>query len=137
VGASVAEAAVPSGTFKGRTSAKDPIGFDVNTRGAVVSFHYDDIRMDCTDDDHYNTRYRVETPANQTFRVSSKRRFHVKVRSKSLGSGWDAFGAFSKSGNAATGTLHVFERYNNTNNKDPKGDILCESKKLSFTAKRR
>jgi opacity protein-like surface antigen len=138
-GASIAEAAIQHGTFAGKTSAGDPIGFKVDRQGRVVSFYYENVRLKCSDGDKYDTlsgKDRVQTQGNLHYRVGSKGKFSITVRNNSMGSSWDATGKFNSKGTASTGTLKVRARFNVQNEGDPKGSITCESAKLSWTATR-
>jgi hypothetical protein len=138
-GVSVAEAKVSGGTFRGTTSAKDPVGFSVNSSGRVQGFYFESVHVKCSDDDEFDTlggSDRFESPSRSTYRVSKSRKFHVKVRKKN-GVGWDAFGTFDRAGRRVSGRLHWFGRYNNRNYATPKGSITCESDTLRFTATRR
>lgn len=138
-GVSVAEAKIAGGTFKGTTSAKDPVGFSVNSSGRIKAFYFENVHVTCSDDDEFDTlggADRFESPSSATYRISKSGKFHVKVRKKN-GVGWDATGTFDRTGRRASGRLHWFGRYNNRNYATPKGSITCESKTLSFSATRR
>ena len=68
-GVSVAEAAIRQGTFAGTTTAKDPVGFKVNSSGRVISFYYDGVTTKCSDGDTFPTpsgKFRVQTRALAT-----------------------------------------------------------------------
>jgi hypothetical protein len=138
-GASVAEAAIRSGTFAGTTSAKDPIGFKVDSGGRVISFYFEAVHTTCSDGDTFDTpsgKYRVQTPASKRFKVTSSGKWGISARNTRTGFGWDAKGGFKSQGASATGTLKVFARFNDENYQDPKGNITCTSGTLKWTAKR-
>jgi hypothetical protein len=138
-GVSVAEARVGGGTFRGATSAKDPVGFSVTSSGKVNAFYFESLHVKCTDGDEFDTLSgadRFESPSKSSYKVSAKRKFHVKVRKKN-GVGWDATGTFDRRGRSASGKLHWFGRYNNRNYATPKGSIRCDSDRVQFTATRR
>jgi hypothetical protein len=141
VGVTVAEAKISKGTFAGKTSAKDPVGFKVNKSGKVLSFYYEGVHLTCSDGDEFDSPVgaeRIQSPANVVFKVNSKRKFHIKSRVAAKGFGWDAFGKFKKSGGSAAGTLHVFATFNDKNEQDPNGDIKCETAEgLTWAAERR
>lgn len=137
-GATVAEAAVSSGTFTGATTAKDPLGFKVRS-GRVVSFYFEHVQTNCSDKDHFPTpsgKDRVQTPASKRFKITSSGKFAIKARNPRTGFGWDAKGQFAGNGTTARGTLKVFARFNDENYQDPKGHITCNSGTLRWTAKR-
>src|SRR4051812_175088 len=70
-GASVAEAKVASGTFKGKTEAEDPVAFKVTSKGRIQSFYFETVHLKCTDGDEFDTfsgpGKRIETPKKTTF----------------------------------------------------------------------
>jgi hypothetical protein len=138
-GATVAEAAIRSGTFTGATTAKDPLGFKVSG-GRVVSLYFEGVHTTCSDKDTFDTpkgKYRIQTPAKKRFKVTSSGKFAIKARNKKTGFGWDLKGDFKDKGSRATGTLKVFARFNDENYQDAKGKITCSSGTLKWTAKRR
>lgn len=139
VGATAAEAAVRSGTFSGKSSAKDPVGFKVDRSGRVYSFYYEGVRLSCTDRDAYDSptgKDRFQSAGSLKIKVNSRRRFSITVANKN-GSGWEAKGQFNPRGTAATGTLNVHAKYNDENYLDPNGSITCASKEgLTWSASR-
>jgi hypothetical protein len=139
-GASVAEAAIRSGTFAGKTSAADPVGFKVDGSGRVISFYFAGVHMTCSDGDSYDTpkgKDRVQTPVKKKFKVSSTGKWGIKARNPNTGFGWDAKAGFKSQGASATGTLKVFARFDNTNTQNPKGSITCTSGTLKWSVKRK
>jgi hypothetical protein len=140
VGATVAEAAIKKGTFTGTTSAKDPVGLKVDSKGKVYAFYYEGVKLECTDGDAFDTPVgdrRIQTPNKVKFKVSSKGKWAIAARNKSTGFGWDAAGRFKSKGAATTGTLQVRAKFNDQNQQDPNGSIDCESDKLTFSLKRK
>jgi hypothetical protein len=136
-GATVAEAASP-GTFTGKTTAGDPLGFKVDGSGRVYSFFFEGVRLDCSDKDRFDTSTgsaRNQSPSKSRYRVGSKRRFTISFTSTKTGFGWTAKGRFASNGRSATGTLRVLARFDDTNNLAPKGTIKCDSGQLKWTAK--
>ena len=139
-GAAPASAKIARGTFAGTTSAADPVGFKVNRRGRVVSFHYDAVTLNCTDGDSFDTPTgddRVETPARVSFRVTRTNKFGIRARNDETGFGWDAKGTFKNRGRRATGTLKIFATFDENNQQDPNGSVRCESETLRWSASRR
>jgi hypothetical protein len=139
-GASVAEAAIRSGTFAGKTSAADPVGFKVDSSGRVISFYYEGVHMTCSDKDSIDTytgKDRIQTPVRSKFKVSSKGKWSIKARNPKTGFGWDVKAGFKSKGASASGTLKVFARFDNTNTQNPKGSITCTSGTLKWSAKRK
>lgn len=129
-----ADAAVGRGSFAGTTSEGQPLRFKIDRRGRVHAFHFERIRLSCSDGDTVETPA-VDTPRGTTFRVRSNR-FGIKARNDTTGFGWDADGRFRSRGRRATGTLKVFARFNDRNEQDAAGSIRCTSASLTWTARR-
>jgi hypothetical protein len=134
-----AEGAVKRGTFRGTTNEADPIGFKVDRKGRVHSLFYEAVTLACTDGDTFETpagRTRVQTPTAKRFKVVSKA-FGIEARNETTGFGWDADGTFKGKGRRASGTLRIFATFNDDNQQDAKGTVRCESRPLTWTARRR
>ena len=139
-GASIAEAAISKGTFKGKSTAGDNVGFIVIKKNRIADFYYEGVQLTCTDGDKYDTgsgALRVQSASKARYKVSSNGRFSLKVRNDSHGKGWDVKGQFASKGAKATGTLSVFASYDITNNADPDGEVKCKSGNVKFTVTRR
>jgi opacity protein-like surface antigen len=139
-GASVAEAAVQTGTFKGKSTAGDPIGFTVPKKDRVADFYFQGVTLTCTDGDKFDTgsgSNRLQSPSGKRYVVSSKGKFTIKDHNDAQGNGWDAKGKFNSKGTTATGTLTVFANFDISNNPSPKGTVKCKSETLKFTVNRK
>jgi hypothetical protein len=139
-GASAAEAAVSKGSFAGKTSAGDPIGFRVDGKSRVYSFYFEGVTLKCSDGDSFDTPVgsdRIQSPKSVRFTISKDRRFGFTARDKQAGNGHDVSGRFSSSGNRTSGTLSIFARFDEQNHADPNGSVSCSSGKLKFSVKRR
>jgi hypothetical protein len=139
-GASIAEAAVNKGTFKGKTTAGDNVGFIVIKKNRIADFYFEGVQLTCTDGDKYDTgsgSERVQTASKARYKVSSSGKFSIKVRNDARGKGWDVKGQFASKGAKATGTISVFANYDITNNADPNGEVKCKSGNVKFTVARR
>jgi hypothetical protein len=139
-GASVAEAAISAGSFKGTTTAKDKVAFSVPKKNRVADFYFEGVTLTCTDGDKFDTgtgSNRLQSPSGKRYKVSSKRKFSIKDHNDTQGNGWDVTGKFNSKGTVATGTLTVFANFDISNNADPKGDVKCKSGPLKFTANRK
>jgi hypothetical protein len=135
--ATAAEAAIRSGTFTGKTTAGDPIGFRVSS-GRVRLFNFSGVTLSCSDHEKFDTSTgsaRNQSPSKSTYRVDSQNRFTIAITSTKTGFGWTVHGRFASSGTTASGTLRVLARFDIENNLNPKGSITCDSGKLSWTAK--
>jgi hypothetical protein len=139
VGVTVAEAAISKGSFKGKTSASDPLGFKVSSKNQVVNFYFEGVGLSCTDGDQFDTGTGSErlSSLSRKFRISRTRKFEIHNVNGDAGARWDVKGQFNRSGSKATGTIRVQARFDEQNQADPEGSIRCDSTKLPFTAKRR
>jgi hypothetical protein len=136
LGSGVADA---SGGLRGKTSAGDPVGLRVDSRGRVYAFFYEGVRLECSDGTEVDTpsgANRVQTPAGSRFRVSAKGRWSISRRESRTGFGWDAAGRLRSKGARATGTLRVFATFDEQDNQDPDGSVSCVSGRLGFVVKR-
>ena len=134
-----ADGAVKRGTFRGATNEADPIGFKVDRKGRVYSLFYESVTLACSDGDTFETpgaTRRVQTPVKSRFGVRSGA-FGIEARNETTGFGWDATGTFKGKGRRATGTLTVFAKFNDDNQQDANGSVTCESKPLTWSARRR
>jgi hypothetical protein len=100
----------------------------------VHSFSVVDVHLTCTDGDEFDTGT-ISTPSSERFNVTRKGRWGFRARNNSRGNGYDVRGRI-RSPNG-TGTLSVFARFNENNQPDPNGTILCESGVLDYTVRRR
>ncbi|MEA2441105.1 MAG: hypothetical protein QOH76_2529 [Thermoleophilaceae bacterium] len=141
IGASVAEAAVQKGAFRGKTEAKDPVGFRVPVKDRVSDFYLVAVRLTCSDGDAFDTDKsaagRLRSDPGVRYKVNSKRKFTIVYTNKSAGNGWTVHGKFGAGGNMAGGTLKVYANFNKENKPAPNGSIHCKSKTLKWTAKRK
>jgi hypothetical protein len=140
-GASVAEAAVQAGTFKGKSTAGDTIGFTVPKKNRVADFYFEGVTLTCSDGDKFDTgsgSNRLQSPSGKRYKVSSTRKFSIKDHNDTQGNGWDVTGGkFNSKGTTASGTLTVYANFDISNNPSPKGTVKCKSDKLKFTVTRK
>jgi hypothetical protein len=136
VGATVAEAAIRSGTFTGKTTAGDPLGFKVNSSGRARAFFFSGVTLTCSDGEKFDSSTN-RSPSKSTYRIDSSNRFTISITSTKTGFGWTVHGRFTSSGGSASGTLRALARFDIENNLNPKGSVKCDSGKLNWTAKRR
>jgi hypothetical protein len=136
-GATVAEAAIK--TFAGTTSAADPIGFKVDSKGSVYSFYFEGVHLTCTDGDEFDSgtgTQRIRTPRSQKFKVTA-RKFKINVREEENSRGWDISGKFKRGAKGASGTLTVFANFDEQNAPNPEGPVECTSGALKWSVKRK
>jgi hypothetical protein len=143
-GVSTAEATIGKGTFAGKTSARDPVGFKVDKSGRVYSFYFEGVTLSCTDGDTFDTPSKekpvegeteIRTRKSDRFIVGSNNKWSFKVRNDEQGNGYDVAGKFS-SQDKSKGTFSIFANFESGNTPDPNGEIKCKSGKLTFTVKR-
>jgi hypothetical protein len=146
-GVSTAIAKIGKGEFIGKTSADDPIGFKVDSKGRIYSFHFEGVTLKCTDGDQFDTPSKadagsggpteIRTPNSQKYKVK-KRKFKIVSNDDEAGNGWTAKGKFS-SKNKSKGTFTIFANFDPApaNTPNPDGSVHCTSGKLPFTVKRK
>jgi hypothetical protein len=130
----VAEAAVRKGVYTGRTSARDPFSFRVDKRKRVYLVSFRRVHLTCTDGDEFDTGT-ITSPRSERFVTTRRGRWGFRARNDSLGNGHDVSGRVRSP--RARGTLRVFARFDENNQPDPNGSIMCDSGTLTWTAKRR
>jgi hypothetical protein len=131
---SVALAAVQRGTYRGRTEARDPLQFKVDSQKRVHSFVITDVHLRCTDGDEFDTGT-VRTPSSERFRVTRRGRWGFTATGSSGANQYRVRGRI-KSPNGS-GTVRFVARFNENNQLDPNGSIFCDSGTLDYTVKRR
>ena len=135
--ASVAEAAVQTGTFNGKSTAGDPVGFKAPRADRVSDFFFSGVTLTCTDGDKFDTgtgSNRQQSPAGKRYKVSSTGKFAIKDHNDAQGNGWDVHGKFNSKGTVVTGTVSVYANFNISNDPSPKGSVHCKSGNVKFTA---
>ena len=134
----VAQGAVRSGGYKGKTVKGSPISFKVTKgkrgRGKAISrFVFSRVTLACSDDRPVVTEGKFSS-GRKRLPITRSGRFAVVVRYMN-GGRWTARGRVR--GRRATGTLRVKVRYNGDDKPTPRGSIRCDSGKLRFKARRR
>ena len=135
VGATVAEAAVK--TYSGTTSASDPVGLKVDSKGRVYAFYFVDVHLTCSDGDEFDTGPDpIKSPTSKRYKVR-KGKFKIRIRERDAGRGWDVAGKFSSRRKVVGGTFRVFANFDENFNPDPDGSAKCTSGVLKWSAKRK
>jgi hypothetical protein len=139
VGGTAADAAVKKGKFAGKTAEDDPVGFKVTKSHKVVGFYLDGVTLRCSDGDQLDTPKgddRFVLPSSLKFKIKKSRRFKFSVSNDS-GLRIKANGRFNKKGRKAVGKLYVTARFDSeSGDQDPNGDVLCQSHRLKWVARR-
>jgi hypothetical protein len=135
VGATVAEAAVK--TYSGTTSADDPVGLRVDSKGKVYAFYFVDVHLTCSDGDQFDSGPQpIKTPTSTRYKVT-KRKFKIKIREKDDGRGYDVTGKFSSRRKTVGGTFRIFANFDESSYPDPDGSVKCTSGVLKWSAERK
>jgi hypothetical protein len=130
----VALAVVKRGTYSGRTEAGDPLQFKVDRQKRVHSFVIVDVHLRCSDGDELDTGT-VRTPSGRRFRTNRRGRWGFNATANNGANGYQVRGRIrSPNGN---GTVRFFARFNEQNQLDPNGSIVCDSGTLDYTVKKR
>jgi hypothetical protein len=129
----IAQAVVARGTYKGETSAGDPISFKVTRSKRVSRFSFSQVHLTCTDGDEFDTGT-ITTPPDVSFVITRGGRFGFEARNPAGGNGYDVAGRIASP--KGKGTLRVFARFAEGNVPDPDGSILCDSGELTYRVKK-
>jgi opacity protein-like surface antigen len=132
-----ADAAVKKGTFAGKTSEKDPLGFQVTKKHKVTNFYFEGVTLYCDDGSTIDSpsgdsRFNIDLK----FKISKSRRFTISVNDGN-GADIEAKGRFNKKGSKAKGPFRMTAKFDSqSGDESQNGDVKCKSHKLKWTAKR-
>lgn len=135
-GATVAEAALKKGSYAGATSAGDPVGLKIDSKGRVYAFSFADVHLKCSDGDEFDSGDPITTPHAKRYKVT-KGKFKIRVRQLDASRGWDVTGKFASRGKVVGGRFTVFANFDEGNNPDPNGASKCTSGVLRWSARRK
>jgi hypothetical protein len=127
-----AEAAVGSGTYKGKDDRKQGVQFKVTKAKQLVHFSYSRFKLSCSDGDRVPVKRADSGRSKLTITPSGKFSFTVTYAD---GDEWTASGTIK--GKRAKGKIRFKVRFNAEGEPDPNGAVLCDSGTRRFTAKLR
>ncbi|MDQ3935076.1 MAG: hypothetical protein M3340_10670 [Actinomycetota bacterium] len=133
-GATVAEAAVTPGTYKGSVKSAGSITLKIDSKKRLVKFVRTNIKVKC-DDGTSATNSKITTTGVAP--IKSDGTFVWKADAEDVaesGHNW-RLGGTVKSPNAS-GTLKETVRFNAAGEPDPNGSVSCTTGKLRWSAKR-
>ena len=135
VSVTVAQAAVRSGTYRGKTDRGTPVGFKVTKakRGKrkISRFNFKRMRLKCSDGKPFTTEGTFTSGAKR-LPIARNGKFSVIVTYRDGGK-WVASGRIR--GRRARGTLRLRVRFDDENIARPHGRVRCNSGKRKFTAR--
>jgi hypothetical protein len=130
--APAAEAAVGSGTYKGKDDRKQAVQFKVTKDKRLVHFSYSRFKLSCSDGDRLPVKRAESGGSRLTITPGGKFSFTVSYDD---GDEWTASGTIK--GRRARGKIRFKVRFDAEGQPDPNGSVVCDSGKRRFTAKLR
>ncbi|MDQ3935075.1 MAG: hypothetical protein M3340_10665 [Actinomycetota bacterium] len=129
-GATVAEAAVPKGTYSGKTSDGGAVKLTVSKTQKLVKVTRKSLRFTCTDGDKFRS---LSATASGSVDVADGS-FDISDTTESDGVTWAMTGKFSTKKRKVKGTYSETRRFNDQNELDPNGTITCKTAALTYSA---
>ena len=129
--APAADAAVRSGTFKGRTDTHQPVQFTVTKSKKVTDFAFRGVELNCSDGEYVKLG-RIDSDDAKLTVKRGKFSFSADYED---GANWRANGTIL--GRRAKGKLRFRVSFTAEGEPDPDGDVVCDSGTRRFEAKLR
>ena len=129
-GATVAEAAVPTGTYSGKTSDGGTVKLTVSKTRKLVKVNRKNLRFTCTDGDKFRS---LSTTSTGSVDVSGGK-FDIADTARADGVTWAMTGKFSTKKRKVKGTYKETRTFNEQNELDPNGTITCKTGDLTYSA---
>lgn len=130
-GATVAEAAVPKGTYSGKMSDGAAVKLTVSSKQRLIKIYRKGLKFTCSDGDSFSSLADTATGSVDV----SKGKFDVADTNKADSVTWRMAGRFSTKKRKVTGTYKEVRTFNTQNELDPDGTITCETGGLTYSAK--
>ncbi len=134
--AGVALAAVPKGTYSGRTSDGGKVSLTVDKSRQLVRIVRRNLKFTCSDGDSFRS---LKNTATGTVDVSSGkfdigRRDESSAQTEADAVDWDMTGRFSARKRKVKGTYTETRRFNEEDDLDPNGSVVCRTGNLTYCA---
>lgn len=127
--ATVAEAAVPKGTYTGKFSDGGKVSLTVKTQ-KLVKVSRSGLTFKCSDGDKFKSQ---KASATGDVDVSSGS-FDIEDTTTDDGVTWQMTGKFSTKKRKVKGTYRETRTFNSENRLDPNGSITCQTAALTYSA---
>jgi hypothetical protein len=131
LGVSVAVAAVPKGTYRGKTSDGGVVKLTVSKQ-KLIKVTRKSLRFTCTDGDVFKSR--SDTAAAEDEVDVSSKRFEIEETTEGDGVHWVMTGRFSVKKRKVKGTYSETRTFNEQNQLDDDGTITCKTRDLTYSA---
>ena len=128
VGATVAEAAVKKGTYKGKMTDGAVVQLTVNKKQKLIKVYRKSVKFTCTDGDAFSS---LADTAKGSVSVKSGK-FDISDTDKGDAVTWRMTGSFK--GSKVTGTYAEERTFNTQNELDPDGTVTCQTDSLTYRA---
>jgi hypothetical protein len=134
-GTTLADARVKKGSYSGETSQGLGVSFEVvkedgAKRLADIEFRAE---LECSDGDSFTARGDVD---DQTFTITRKGRYGYTSTGAGGASEYDFTGRIKGRKSRAKGEIRWTVRFNEQNQTDPNGSIVCDSGDVTYKARR-
>ena len=130
LGASIAEAAVPKGTYTGKLSDGGVVQLTVSKTQKLIKVTRKRHRFKCSDGDTFKS---LRTTDTGTVDVSGKT-FDIGDTRDDDAVTWAMTGRFSVKKRKVKGTYTETRTFNEQNQLDPNGTITCKTRDLTYSA---
>ena len=130
-GATVAEAAVPKGTYSGKMSDGGAVKLTVSSKQKLIKIYRKGLKFTCTDGDSF--RSLADTATGRV--AVSKGKFDVSDTNTADAVTWKMTGRFSSRKRKVTGAYRETRTFNTQNELDPDGTVTCQTGDLTYSAR--
>jgi hypothetical protein len=132
VGASVAEAKVVKGTYRGKTSDGGKVALKVDKSKSLVNVTRSNLLFRCSDGDRFRS-----LSSTSTGKVPiADGKFDISDTQPDDAVSWQMTGSFNAKGTKIAGTYGETRRFNSKDRLDPKGSVTCQTGDLTYSARR-
>jgi len=133
--AATAEAArkYRSGVYRGETAQKAKLSLKVvKSKKAIMNFDWEGAVMGCSDGQNRQLNG-FRSPDDVRFKLSKKGKFKIRVGGSEGAVEFNARGRIKKK--KATGVIQLQALFNENDELDPQGSVLCDSELVTWTAR--
>jgi hypothetical protein len=129
-GAAIAQAAVSSGTYAGKFSDRGTVSLKVDKGQKLIKIRRAGLTFKCSDGDRFKSLKSTATGAVDV----ADRRFDIGDTTPDDGVDWQMKGKFSPTTTKVKGTYSETRIFNDQNQLDPNGSVVCKTADLTYSA---
>ena len=129
-GPGVAHAAIPKGTYSGKTSDGGTVKITVNSEQRLTKLYRKGLAFSCTN----GTSFKSAVDATRAFYPIRKRKFELNGENLTLASKWDWSFRFNAEKRRVTGKYSETRTLNEQGAPDRDGTITCKTAALTYSA---